>query len=473
MASGQGAFPKISTPYDELFPSVEDASSRFYLEAIRLYLGLCAGTVTLDDALRFVERLKQNPEFAKSPCDPTLAPVNEHFKTKIVENLITLKKYNLHTPDSIKSAYSFAFLVEEAPMNDKDLMVLSHLVKFPLAPANKVAEFLGIAPKTVVKSISRLKKDHTVRFSCLTDNSAFGVQSVILFFRLAEGTEWSEVETQLAEFPFTKALLKTEMSDIGYASFMFPGEDREISVLESSTRKLTGSVFDYASLHVQEGASSDVNLSLFEEGAWVLPEILNRPDDLESAESAHVGLHNLPCRGRMRGFQRKDFAVASQLRSDIRAAPAAISHSLRIKGWDIEPKEVAYSTRKMIDHGILEPDVVFGGLGLSTNFCFEIVCGPLWKRRIVSLASQMPATMSYLSPRGVVIWVQVPSQHQVEYYQFIRSLERKRGVESVLPIMTLAQKGSRAMLDLVRHWHLEGDFWYVEPDELNLAVYLQ
>ena len=473
MALGRGAFPQISTPYDELFPSVEDASSRFYLEAIRLYLGLCAGTVTLEDAMRFVERLKENPEFAKSPCDPTLVPVNEHFETKIVENLKTLKKYNLHTPDSIKSAYSFAFLVEEAPMNEKDFMVLSHLVRSPLAPANKIAESLGIAPKTVVRSIARLRKDHTVRFSCLSDNSAFGVQSVILFFRLAENTEWGDVETRFAEFPFTKALLKTEMSDTGYASFMFPGDDNDTSVLESSTKKLTGSVFDYASLHVQEGASADINLSLFEGGDWVLPEILSRPDDLESTESAYVGLHILPCRGRMRGLQRKDFAVASELRSDIRAAPAAISQSLRIKGWDIDPKQVAYSTRKMIEHGILEPDVVFGGLGLSTNFCFEIVCSPSWKRRLVSLMPQMPAAMSYLSPRGVVVWIQVPSQHQVEYYQFFRSLERRRGVESVLPIMTLAQKGSRAMLDLVRHWHLEGDFWYVEPDELNLAAYLQ
>lgn len=90
----------------------------------------------------------------------------------------------------------------------------------------------------------------------------------------------------------------------------------------------------------------------------------------------------------------------------------------------------------------------------------------------MSLMSLVPTAIYFVSSRGIIFWIQVPSQHQVEYYQYFRSLERMPGVESVQPIMTLVQMGSRSMLDLARHWKAENDFWYVEPEDLDLVSYL-
>lgn len=472
MVPGQSALPQISTPYDDLIPSVDDPSARFYLEAIRLYLALCIGTVSLENAMRVVEHLKENPEFAKSPTDPTVAPVNEHFMNRIIENLRTLKKYNLHTSDSIKSAYSFAFLNEEAPINEKDFQVLSYFANDPLASVNGAARSLGFAPKTVSSSLLRLKNRHAVRFSCLSDNTAFGVQSIMLFFKLAEGVEWANVETGIADYPFTRSVLKTAVSDLGYASLMFPGGADELSALRSSVNKLIGPVFDYASLHTQSAMGAESNLSLFEGGTWVLPDVIRRPNEAAPVEGPGPALHILACEGRKRDFQPVDFAVASVLRSDCRAAPETISQSLRIKGWDVDTKQVILSTRRLVERHVILPYTVFGGIGLSANFCFEVVCNPVWTERILSLMPQFPTALYFVSPRGLIVWIQVPSQHQVEYYQYFRALERNPGVESVLPIMTLVQKGSRSMLDLTHRWKLEDDFWYVDPEDLDLATYL-
>ncbi len=469
---GQSALPEISTPYDDLIPSVEDSSSRFYLEAIRLYLALCAGTVSFEDAKRVVEHLKENPEFAKSPTDPTVVPVNERFMKKIIDNLKTLKKYNLHTSDSIKSAYSFAFLNEDASINDKDFQILSCLADSPLATANAIARTLGFAPKTVSTSLLRLRERHAVRFSCLFDNTAFGIQSVVLFFKLAEGIDWANVETGLAEFPFTRSILKTAISDLGYASFMFPGGEEELTILRSSASRLAGKVLDYVSMHVQSSTGVGSNLSLYENGAWSLSEAVRHPFEVAPVEGNKIPLYGLSCEGRKKEFQRVDFAIASELRTDCRAAPETISQNLRIKGWDVDPRQITSSTHRLIERRVILPYMVLAGIGLTANFCFEIVCKPDWTERIMSLMPLVPAAVYLVSSRGVVFWIQVPSQHQVEYYQYFRSLERMPGVESVLPIMTLVQKGSRSMLDLVRHWKAEKDFWYVEPEDLDLASYL-
>jgi DNA-binding Lrp family transcriptional regulator len=464
--------PEISTPYDDLIPSVEDPSSRFYLDAIRLYLALCAATISLEDAKRVVEHLKENPEFAKSPTDPTVVPVNEHFMNKIIDNLKTLKKYNLHTSDSIKSAFSFAFLNDESPLHDKDFQVLSCLTDSPLATVNAIARTLGFAPKTVSTSLARLKEQHAVRFSCLSDNTAFGIQSVIVFFKLVEGIEWATVETGLAEFPFTRSILKTAVSDLGYVSLMFPGGEEELSVLRSSASRLAGKVFDYVSCHVQTSMGAESNLSLYNNGAWSLPESIRRPADVSTVEETKLPLHSLSCAGRRKEFQRIDFAVASELRIDCRAAPETITQSLRIKGWDVDPGQITSSTHRLIERRVILPYTVLSGIGLSANFCFEVVCKPDWTERILSLMPLVPAALYVVSPRGLTFWIQVPSQHQVEYYQFFRSFERMPGVDSVLPIMTLVQIGSRSQLDLARHWKAEKDFWYVEPENLDLASYL-
>jgi len=472
LVPGQSALPEVSTPYDDLIPSVDDPSARFYLEAIRLYLALFAGTVSLEDAKRVVEHLKENPEFAKSPTDPTVAPVNEHFMKKIIDNLKTLKKYNLHTSDSIKSAYSFAFLNDETPINDRDLQVLSCLARSPLSTVNAIARTLEIAPKTVSSSLVRLKDQHAVRFSCLSDNTAFGIQSVMLFFKLSEGVDWAAIETGMAGFPFTRSILKTAVSDLGYVSLMFPGGEQELSVLRSSASALVGSVFDYVSLHVQSSMGAESNLALLNNGTWSISEVIRQPPEAAPVEKAGSTLHVLSCGGRRKEFQPLDFAVTSELRSDCRASPETVSQSLRIKGWDVDTKQVISSTHRLIERRVILPYTVFAGIGLSGNFCFEVVCKPDWTERILSLMPLVPAALYFVSSRGVILWIQVPSQHQVEYYQYFRSLEHKRGVESVLPIMTLVQKGSRSMLDLARHWKREDDFWYVDTDDLDLASYL-
>ena len=60
----------------------------------------------------------------------------------------------------------------------------------------------------------------------------------------------------------------------------------------------------------------------------------------------------------------------------------------------------------------------------------------------------------------------------MEYYQLFRSLEQKPGVSSVQPIMTIAQQGSRSMLDLVKDISLDNGVWAVDVDDLDIRKYM-
>jgi hypothetical protein len=65
-----------------------------------------------------------------------------------------------------------------------------------------------------------------------------------------------------------------------------------------------------------------------------------------------------------------------------------------------------------------------------------------------------------------------PGPHQVEYYQMFRSLEQNPGVEKVQPIMTIAQSGSRSMMDLTKNLTYESGIWSTRPEDVDLTDYL-
>jgi DNA-binding Lrp family transcriptional regulator len=461
----------IETPYDDLFPTVDEPTVQFYLDAMRIYLGLCAGTVSMEEALKAVDLLKTNPEFVSYPTNPTVVPINEVFKNKVLENLKTLSKFNLLTKDSVRSAYTFAFLTEEAPITKTDFSVLKLLSINPTISLVKASEILQMAPRTVARSLDRIRQRHYVRFSAILDYTAFNIQSAMLFFTLQEDVDWNEVEQGFSEYSFTKSLLKTTMTDLGYVTFMIPNRERNLSTFHDSIRSVSRAYFDYSSLHYQTGSGAKSNISLFENGRWTLAKVVESP-----FEDIPQGVEELPllllCKGVQKDFSQDDLAVGSQLQLDVRAPPSKVSKSLSARGWSIDARRVSQVINKLYSRNLIHPYITVSGLGLSSNFCFEIVCDESWRDRILSTIVTFPYTMYYLSARGIIVWTSVPSYHQVEYYQVFRALQQMSGVEMVQPIMTISQRGSRSTIDLTRNWDYVDGVWSVKPEEVDLRHHL-
>jgi hypothetical protein len=461
--------PQIRTPYDDVIPSTDDPSVQFYIDAMRIYLGLYEGALSMDEAVVAYETLKDNPEHAKYPVNPTLIPLNEEYKTKILSNLQTLKKFNLFTKDSIKSALTFALLAPETPITGTDLQTLLILEKDPLCTLVSAAEIIGATPRTVARSIERLELNYFFRVYASMDMTAFGAHSYILFFTLANGVDWETVEEGFAQYPFTKNILKTTMADLGYVSFLVPGPQERLTTFVESVQDISPILFDYSSLHSQESVGVETNMSLFQNGQWVFSDTLTSIENDETSPRPDSRISLLECKGWQRGLTERDFVITSEYRNSLRDPPRVLNEKLRMMGYDFDPKEIAQSVRKCHNRNLILPFISFRGLGLTTNFCFEIVCDMDWRDRILKSVVHLPSVTYYLSNKGIVVWAQVPGNQQVEYYQMFRSLENLEGVHSVQPIMTILLKGSRSERDLIHEWKFGSQGWTVDAEFLNLA----
>ncbi len=463
---------QFETSYDNLFPSSDDPAIQFYIDMMRIYLGIYEGKINFEQALRAVEELKRNPEFVKFPTNPAVLPINEEFKNRIIDNLQSIQKYNLVTVDSIRSAYTFAFLMQTMNMNEVDVNVLRYLVDNPLAPNNKIAREFGLAAKTVARALKSLRERNRLRFTCLVDASTFGINWVVLFFSMRDEAEWPIIDTVLASFPFTKYVLKTAMSGIGYASFLIPGDKSNLSTFLSGIKRLTSSYFDYCSIHVQTAQGTGVNMSLYGAGAWKFPTILHDfANYLEIETNKRMPMH-IENQGVIRGLSVNDFYIASHLKINYRASSGEIQTALSIHDKTMTPVQISRSIRKLTKTGIVHPYIVFTNIGLTAHFAFEMVCNEKTRDMIIRALSYTPKSTYFVSDRGIVAWIQAPSEHQVEYYKLFRSLEQNQYVDSMQSIMTVTRSGSRSMIDLIAGWTFTKQGWTVSKDMLMITDYL-
>lgn len=471
LESPSSLLAQIQTPFDDMLPTVVEPSARFYLDAMRIYLALGAGTISFDDALQATEQLKENPEFARSPTNPTQLPINSYITNKILENLKTLKKFNLATRDSIRSAYSFAFLVSDNPISKVDFATLSFLVEDPRASLTNIGKSLNLAPRTISRSIERLKERHTARYRALMDYSVWTIDTLLVFFTPKENIDWQSVEDELITFPFIKAMLKTTMSNLGYLSIIIPGGESNIKAFIDSVNVLGKNLFDYVSIHKEIATGADRNLSLYVDEKWIFPTAAKIVLEDSNTNLPNTHGNSIVCMGPQKGFSRLDFEIASIAKLSSRGTPSEIATSLRYLDLEIEPKKVASTIRKIYERDILKPYIVFS-LGLSSDFCFEIICNNEWIERIKSVLPLLPYTTYFESPRGIIIWASVPGSQQVEYYQMFRNLEEQIGVRSVKSIMTINQAGSRSILDLMTKWRYTKGGFTVSPTELDITQYI-
>ena len=463
----------FTTPYDDLIPNLEDTEAQFYLDAIRIFLGLCEGTISMDTALKAVDLLKENPEYTAYPTNPTTISINTRNKMKMLENLRTLNKFNLFTKSSIKSAYNFAFLIEEVSVNNADLSVLSVLSKNPTISLVDASKLLKVTPRTVARSLDRLRDVNQLNVSSFVDFTAFNLQSVMLFFTVQEGLNWDDIERSFTRYPFTKSILKTTMTDVGYVTFLCPNYDDNGQIFHRSLKNVAKTIFDYSSIHYQEGAGAVSNVELFNNNEWEFPQNLEDmlKDDLETDPQ------NLPpildCAGTKPELKLDDYIITSQIQLSARAAPSKICEILGSKGYDYDPKLVSSVSRKLQNRNLLLPYLVFAIPGLSSNFCFEIVCNEKFKARILEAIGKFPWTIYYSSSRGIIVWTMTPGDQQVEYYQLFRALEQKPGVQSVNPIMTISYRGSKSMFDLTRNMDYQNGKWQIDSEIIELEPYFE
>jgi hypothetical protein len=463
----------FTTPYDDLIPTLDDSEAQFYLDAIRIYLGLCEGTVSMEVALKATDVLKKNPEYTAYPTNPTTISINSRYKTKILENLRTLNKFNLFTKSSIKSAYNFAFLMEDVSVNNSDLSLLAILAKEPTISLVDASTHLNVTPRTVARSLKRLTELNQLRVTSFVDFTAFNLQSAMLFFTVQDGLDWDIIERGFTNFPFTKSILKTTMTDVGYVTFLYPNYEETKKAFHRSLKRVAKTLFEYSSIHYQEGSGAISNVELYNKEKWELPlhleDMLN--DDREPDIENYPPL--LYCSGVRPELKYDDYIIVSQMQTRIREPPSKISEGLRLQGYDYDSKLVSLVSRKVQKRNIILPYLVFAFPGISSNFCFEVVCTNEVRSRIIEVIGRFPWTIYYLSTRGIIVWTMTPGEHQVEYYQLFRALEKKPGVQSVNPIMTISYRGSKSMFDLTRDLTYEDGRWSVTDEDIELDSYFE
>jgi hypothetical protein len=303
------------------------------------------------------------------------------------------------------------------------------------------------------------------------DASAFGASRVMVFFTLKQGIDWTKIEKGFASFPYTKSILKTVTANLGYASFILPRYNVTYPVFRKSIQSLQGSIFDYLSIHLEKWTGMNSNHSLLKDQKWKFP-FKSKIEFDQLTETHQQPKAKIICKGPLSELTKEDFVVASELVIDARIAPLNMQRNLSIKKWDLDIGTISRSIRKIRDLNIIKPYIYLGGVGLNTNMTVEILCTPNIIDKIVSIFCMAPSSMFFISSAGILLWLMVPSNQQVQYCQILEQLEEIKGIKRIWPIMTISHRGSRSILDLIHSWKFGKNGWWVPGEELDITPYI-
>jgi len=293
----------------------------------------------------------------------------------------------------------------------------------------------------------------------------------LVFFSPRSDIEWSDVENEIIHFPFIKTMLKTSMSGTGYISFAIPGKKANVLSFLDGIDALSKEFFEYSSVHQELRVGAAANLSLYNDGKWIFPDEIREKIFASDVVSIPPHVKMLPAGGVQTDFNHTEFEIASIAKLASRSSPGELLVWAKRRNLDVNSKKIAAIIRKLYKRRILQAYTDFS-VGLSSNFCFEVVCNAQWKVKILSILEKLPYAIFLESPRGIIVWVTAPSYHQVEYYQLFRSLEQEDGVKSVQSIMTIRGIGSRSILDLIKDWTFTNGHFSVPNSRLDITKYV-
>jgi hypothetical protein len=411
-----------------------DSTAEWLRDCLKIYFALCAGSMTTTQAREAYNIHAGHPAASVISYDPLLRSREKRRVSKLVHNIKILKRFDNVTGDHLQSAILDSNVSDYLGPTGRDYDLICYFFQYPMASHTEAAKYLGWHRSTVSAALARCYLRYSTKTYSFVDNGVFGLRSFMLVFRLAHGLDWRKIRDDLLEFPFISNLEWNKEHQFKYASFLIPGCSQNLRTFQESIERLGDTLFDYVSLHPSMSYGIFTNLSLLQDGLWMLPDGIRKGEAMDQDGVLRMS-SSRECGGSRIDMCLDDFRVSTVYRRDLRISSQEVSDRCRSKGWDIENKQAYYRSKKLLDRGILQPFYTWVSLGKTYTHFVEIKCSPKTKARILKILQGFPKTLFYESTQGLLLWVEVPSYHILDYYNFITSLSSIRGVDDVIHVI--------------------------------------
>ncbi|MHA2143192.1 MAG: hypothetical protein ACXADC_17075 [Candidatus Thorarchaeota archaeon] len=408
----------------------DDNTAKWLRDCLKIYFALCTGSMTTAQARDAFKIHTENPAASVLDYNPLKRSREKRGVSRLIRNIKILKRLNNVTGDYLQSAILDSFVRDYLGPTGRDYDLICYFFQHPMASYTEAAKHLGWHRSTVSTALARCQESYYTSTYSLVDNGVFGLRSFMLIFSLAHGLDWRKVREGLLEFPFIVNLEWNKGHQFKYASFLIPGCRQNLSAFQESIERLAESHFDYVSLHPSMSYGIFTNLSLLQDGLWVLPEGILKGNALDYDVALRMS-SSRECRGPRMDMSLDDYRISTIYRRNLRLSSQELSDRCKSMGWDIDTKQAYYRSQKLLDGGILQPFFTWASLGKTYTHFVEVICGPKSKARILKILHGFPKTLFYESGQGLLLWIEVPPYHNLDYYTFITSLSRIRGVEDV------------------------------------------
>lgn len=440
--------------------------SLYILDIVDLGVKISEGQISRKKAVIEYERIRKLSSYKILPMDPFLLARREYLQ-RIQDNIQFLYKHGNSSPGLFYAAIDEWTRIEQPPLTSKLLPVLKYFQKFPLSTFSRAAKALNQHLQTTSQRFRKLKEDYWFIVKGLVNNWKFGLRLFILFFNLESKYSWDSFFQSISEYPFLNIANEDRFNGHHYLTFQLPNDKSVVHEFKRSISDLAGERFTYWRLQEGIAGGFSKNMGLLNEDGWAYPEELVHSDTPPTIASEFQPMIK-KCDSEPL-YDYCDFLVSDVLSSDCRLPASAISTRTGLR-----PSAVYRKKQKLLSRGVVQPLTLWTHVDFG-HLRIECDCSQDMTNSLLAIALKLPMVAYYITTQGIVLWMDVPTDHISRYIKYFRGMFDSDGVSSHRMVIGKTWTGGRPRADIARDWKIGPRGFTIEGIDISpdIADYIK
>jgi len=436
----------------------------------------------LMSVLLYIKRVKGNglsPSERGYPAhrsfDFLALPPSSYLVEALERRLGIILDYNICSIPRIEEILLYGLKREtQIPLTPQQLAVLKQLCEDPMLTTTELVQRLGMSRYTVNKVLRQLRNDFGLRTSYVINFGKLKLSTHSLVFRTKSLEASKELESWVrrSSLPFLKTLVFDANHREGHMAFTIPSQQRALQAFQRRADWISRTFMEQVHLHHCLGILCNARFDDYDAqlGRWRIPEELLQPELNEYLTShledpRYTRFQVEVTFGRPIPFTQVDFIIAhAQLKG---AWSLAEKHTLlKDLGFNLSPKTVWSRLQRLHRTGVITPYAYFSGALFQEFVCLSFLCEEEARKVLRVLASRLPFTITYITDRGIVIFLKSPQGWGDFLTRLTREAGQLPGVSDLMVIRQDRNVGSSLGMDLFERWNEKRQFWEFKDHEI-------
>jgi DNA-binding Lrp family transcriptional regulator len=393
-------------------------------------------------------------------------PLSKEIAEGLRDRIRIIDEYRIQSAPRIHEMIQYGFEYTSNQILTKDeITILQALAQNPLMNTSQLSQRLNKSRHLITRALTQLEDQFSLRRAYMHNPFRIKLTPFSLVFRTQSHDQTKKIENWIRKNPplFQTALAFDVTYRNGFIGFEIPTQQRAFRLLEHRVNQLERDYLEKVQFHRVIKRFSNIRFDHYDynSGQWLIPaELEDISQFLKINQMNHGGLSHLTVveQNGPNQFDRIDLLIIKAHMTP-RMTIADLRIFLSQYGYSLSNNTIWMRLKRLQEEGAIFPVMNFSRGGFEDFISLNILCNPQTQEQLQLLASYFPFTYSYLTNRGIQIFLKRPTGWGDYISKLIHDLPTVFAIEDLMVIYQERNYGSGLRDPVYNRWNEKRQYW--------------